>query len=212
MSPSLLEDFVDAMLEWYDENGRHGLPWRERDRSAFEVLVAEILLQRTTAAAVSGAYLPVVSLYPTPAAVVAAPSGELEDVIAPLGLSKRSTYLERISGRLLERHAGRVPRDRSELLELHGVGDYTARSVSVHAFGDPVSAVDTNVERLLSRFFGEDPEESDIQGLADELTPRERSSDLLYAMLDFAAAVCTARSPDCADCPLRDGCEAARTD
>lgn len=67
--------------------------------------------------------------------------------------------------------------------------------------------MDTNVERLLSRFFGEGPDEVDIQDLADDLTPPERSSDFLHAMLNFAAAVCTAQSPSCSDCLLRSGCD-----
>ena len=211
MSPSPRSAFVDPLLEWYGENGRHGLPWREEERSAFELLIAEVLLQRTTATAVSGAYVPLVSRYPTPEAVVAAPSGEIVDLVAPLGLSKRAAYLERFSGQLLDRHSGQVPRNRPDLLRLHGVGEYTARSVLIHSHGDPVSAVDTNVERLLSRFFGEDPDEVDIQGLTDNLTPSERSSDFLHAMLDFAAAVCTARSPNCADCPISGDCESDRS-
>ncbi|WP_415381618.1 endonuclease III domain-containing protein [Halosimplex sp. TS25] len=171
------------------------------------MLIAEVLLQRTTAAAVSSAYVPLVSRDPTQEAVVAAPSKEIGDLIAPLGLAKRVTYLERFSGQLLDRHSGQMPRDRPDLLNLYGVGEYTARSVLAHSHGEPVSAVDTNVERLLSRFFGEDPDKVDIQDLADDLTPPERSSDILHAMLDFAAAVCTARSPNCSDCLIRPGCD-----
>ncbi|WP_336000498.1 A/G-specific adenine glycosylase [Halorientalis halophila] len=210
MPASRRDGLQEQLLEWYEANGRHDLPWREERRSAFEVLIAEVLLQRTTATAVAGAYVPVVSRYPSPEAVVAAPSGEIRDRIAPLGLSKRAAYLERISGQLLDRHSGRVPRDRSDLSRLHGVGEYTARSVSVHSHGEPVAAVDTNVERLLSRFYGIDSDESDVQGLADDLTPPGRSSDSLHAMLDFAAAVCTARSPNCAECPVEARCDSPK--
>lgn len=99
---------ANPLLEWYDENGRHELPWREEERPAFEVLVAEVLLQRTTATAVCGAYVPLVFRYPTPEAIVAAPSGEIRDLIAPLDLSKRAAYLERFSGQLLDRQSGQV--------------------------------------------------------------------------------------------------------
>lgn len=129
------QSFVDSLLEWYEDHGRHDLPWRETGRSAFELLIAEILLQRTTAAAVSGSYPPFVARYPTPEAVVAAPSDEIEERIAPLGLSKRAAYIERSSGRLLDRYPGTVPRRRSDLSALHGVREYTARSVQIHAFG-----------------------------------------------------------------------------
>lgn len=211
MSPNPQRTFVDPLLGWYDEHGRHRLPWREAGRSAFEVLLAEILLQRTTAAAVSGVYVSLVAQYPTPEAAVASPVSDLESLIAPLGLSKRATYIERCSGQLLARHSGCVPRTRSGLLELHGVGEYTARSVLVHSFDAELSAVDTNVERLVSRFFGFGPDARSVADFTDELVPPGRSSDFLYAMLDFAADVCTARSPECGGCPLEGDCDSSRT-
>ncbi|WP_436910214.1 A/G-specific adenine glycosylase [Halosimplex marinum] len=207
MSLQTTRSFVSTLLDWHRENGRHRLPWREPERTAFEILVAEILLQRTTASAVAGGYDPFVSRYPTAESVVAAPSDELAERVAPLGLTKRASYLERCSGQLLERHGGEVPRRRSDLRSLHGVGDYTARSVAVHAFGEDVAAVDTNVRRLVSRFFDIEPETDVTEALTDAVVPAGRSSDFLHAMLDLAADVCTARSPDCGDCPLRRHCE-----
>lgn len=199
--------FVDPLLAWHEENGRHRLPWRERDRTAFEILVAEILLQRTTATAVTGAYLPFAARYPAPEAVVAAAADEIEERIAPLGLVKRAEFIEQCSQQLLARHSGDVPRQPSELLELHGVGEYTARSVLIHAFDAGIAAVDTNVRRLISRFFAVDPHSNAVSALADALAPSERSSDFQHAMLDFAADVCSARSPKCDSCPIRVYCD-----
>ena len=102
-----------------------------------------------------------------------------------------------------------MPRTRSELLDLHGVGEYTARSVLIHTGREGISAVDSNVERLLSRFFGFDPADRDVQSTVDQLAPPKRSSDFLGGMLDFAAEVCTPRSPRCSDCPLKPDCASA---
>ncbi|GGL21671.1 hypothetical protein GCM10009037_01230 [Halarchaeum grantii] len=198
--------FVERLLDWYDENGRHALPWREDARTAFEILVAEVLLQRTTASAVEGAYVPFVARYPTPACLVAAPSDRLVDAVEPLGLTKRAGHLERCSAQLLERHAGTVPAERTALLSLHGVGEYTARSVLIHAYGERTVAVDTNVRRLVSRFFGVDPDSDALREIAAALAPEDRIGDFLHAMLDFAADVCRAREPRCDSCPLRTGC------
>lgn len=205
---SSARSFVDPLLDWYAEHGRHDLPWREAGRSPYELLIAEILLQRTTATAVSGAYVPFVARFPTPETVTAAPSDEIADRIAPIGLSKRARYVERCSGRLLARHSGVVPRRRSALSDLHGVGEYTARSVSIHAFGEDVAAVDTNVRRLVSRFFGLRPGSDAVPVLADALVPSGRSSDFQHAMLDFAAALCTPRNPECDGCPIGADCDA----
>ncbi|ELZ42952.1 A/G-specific adenine glycosylase [Halorubrum californiense DSM 19288] len=201
--------FVDPLLSWYEQNGRHDLPWREPDRTPFEVLLAEIMLQRTTAEAVAGVFRPFAARYPTPAAAAAAPSDDIKGLVEPLGLVKRAAYVRQCAGQILSRHAGDVPREHSVLVDLHGVGEYTARSVLIHVHGLGVAAVDTNVRRLLSRFFDVTPEQSQIAVLADALAPSTRSSDFQHAMLDFAAEVCTADSPGCSSCPLRGPCATA---
>ena len=147
--------------------------------------------------------------YPTPECVGAVPSDDLADSIAPLGLTKRAEYLGRCSGQLLDRHDGEVPERYSDLLALHGVGDYTARSVAVHAFGRNTTAVDTNVRRLVSRFFDVGPDTVEV--IADPIVPAGRSSDFLHAMLDFAADVCTAQVPNCDDCPVWRHCDFSET-
>lgn len=198
--------FVGPLLAWHEANGRHQLPWREPDRSAFEILVAEILLQRTTAASVAGAYRPILARYPSPEAVVAARPEAIERRIAPLGLAKRAAFIHRSAERLLARHSGEVPDCGQDLLELHGVGEYTARSVLIHAFGEDIAAIDTNVRRLLSRFFDVSPDSEALVHLADALAPAQRGSEFQHAMLDFAADVCTARTPQCETCRLRAHC------
>jgi A/G-specific adenine glycosylase len=198
--------FVDPLLAWYERNGRHDLPWREPDRTPFEILLAEILLQRTTAEAVAGAYGPFAARYPTPETVAAAPTEEIEALVAPLGLVKRAAYLRRCAAEILARHSGGVPREYPELVNLHGVGEYTARSVLIHVTGLGIAAVDTNVKRLLSRFFDVTPDRDRIAVLGDALAPSTRSGDFQHAMLDFAAEVCTAVSPACSSCPLRGPC------
>ncbi len=201
--------FVGPLLAWHEENGRCQLPWREPDRSAFEILIAEILLQRTTAASVAGAYLPIIARYPSPEAVAAARGDAVERRIAPLGLAKRAEFIRWSSEQLLARHSGDVPHKYADLLELHGVGDYTARSVLIHAFDEDIAAVDTNVRRLISRFFDFSPNSGVLPHLADALAPSRHGSDFQHAMLDFAADVCTARTPQCDACPLEETCQSS---
>ncbi|MFK5604657.1 HhH-GPD family protein [Haloferax volcanii] len=203
------QSFVGPLLAWHEENGRHRLPWREPGRSAFEILIAEILLQRTTAASVSGAYLPIVARYPSPETVVAASPEAIERRIAPLGLAKRAEFIRRTSQQLIARHSGDVPRRYADLLEFHGVGEYTARSVLIHAFDEDIAAVDTNVQRLISRFFDLPPDSGALPHLADALAPSRRGSDFQHAMLDFAADVCTARTPQCETCPFGEHCRSS---
>lgn len=190
------DEFVESLLEWYVENGRHDLPWRDPDASPFEILVAELMLQQTSAGQVTGVYDEFVERYPTAGAVLAAEEADVAEAIEPLGLHKRTAYFRRASAQLLARHDGRVPDSRSELLDLHGVGEYTAASVLAHAFGRNSSAVDTNVARVLGRVFGggsaRKPDASETWELAKDLAPSGRCDDFLLALIDFGAAVCTA--------------------
>lgn len=209
MSPSPGDFPVERLLSWYEDHGRHDLPWRAADRTPFEVLVAEILLQQTTVAAVTGRYPAIVARYPTPAAAAAAPVEDLTAAVAPLGLEKRGEYVQRSAAGILARHGGDVPADRDALLSLHGVGEYTADAVRALCWDEPVCGVDANVERVLTRYFALDGE--DVDAAADALVPDGRGGEFLPALLDFGAEVCTARSPDCAGCPLADDCAFAGT-
>lgn len=160
------DELVETSLEWNVENGRHDLPWRDLNVSPFEVFVAELMLQQTSAEQVRDVYDEFGEQYQTAGALLAAPEADVFEAIEPLGLRKRTAYFRRAAAQLLARHDGRVADSRSELLDLHGVGEYTAASVLAHAYGRDASAVGTNVARALNRVFGlglaEEPEASEM--------------------------------------------------
>lgn len=211
MSPDQEDRFVNRILEWYDSNGRHDLPWRASDASPFEVLVAELMLQRTSVEQVMNVYPEFVERYQTPDAVVDTAEADLAEDIQALGLSKRVEYFVRVCDRLIGEYDGRVPDERSKLLDLHGVGEYTVRSVLAHAYGKDTPAVDTNVERVLLRTFQSeiesDPSADDLQRMAERLAPGGSSGDFTHALIDFGGQVCTATDPSCAECAARGLCD-----
>lgn len=197
------ETFVAGVLDWYDNQGRHDLPWRDSSASAYEVLVAEVMLQKTSAGQVLGAFESFVEAYPDPSSLAEAPEKEIAGEIAKLGLRKRAGHLRQLAKRIEEAHDGSVPDTRAELLEMKGVGEYTAASVLAHAFGEDVAAVDTNVSRVLSRAF----DDTDVEGTAEQLVPTGGGSDFVHALIDLGAAVCTPSEPDCENCPVEDVCD-----
>jgi A/G-specific adenine glycosylase len=102
-----------------------------------------------------------------------------------------------------------VPADPEELIKLPGVGRYTAGAVACFAYEKPVAAVDTNVKRVLERvFLGEGRREKDVWVLAERLVPKEgkRAWRFNQALMELGALVCTARSPKCPKCPVRNEC------
>ncbi|HMK90092.1 MAG TPA: NUDIX domain-containing protein, partial [Methylocystis sp.] len=113
-----------------------------------------------------------------------------------------------------QRHGGRFPRSERDLLELPGVGPYTAAAIAAIAYGEPCVAVDGNVERVMTRFEAvAEPTpraKAAVKAAATRLLPPARPGDFLQALMDLGATVCTPRAPDCASCPLARDCAALR--
>ncbi|NLE94592.1 MAG: hypothetical protein GX600_02745, partial [Dehalococcoidia bacterium] len=144
--------FVRRLLRWFRENGRR-FPWRET-RDPYEVLVAELMLQRTQASQVVDVYVGFLHDYPNLDSTRSLTARKLRTYLAPLGLAKRVPLVKGALSRLLKDHNGRVPRTYSELNALPGVGPYTANAVRCFAHGSSVALVDANIVRILTRVFG----------------------------------------------------------
>lgn len=207
------QQFVTRLLEWYETEGRHDLPWRQPDSTPFHVLIAEFLLQSTQAEQVEEVFPKMVRKYPTPEDVLESKSArqDIENLIEPIGLVKRTEYIMRSAELIIKQHGGRVPRAYSTLQELYGVGDYTAYAVLAHGHGANVGVVDTNIARILSRVFGlehvEEPYTDEHWELTHRLVPEGSASDYNHALIDFGAKICTSNDPDCKSCPINDICE-----
>lgn len=198
------EKFWAGLLRWHCASARR-FPWRET-RDPYHILVAEILLQKTAAAAVPKVYEKLISFYPTPKDLASAALDDIAAVVAVLGLGYRADRLRRTAEILASEYGGSVPCSREALLALPGVGPYIADAVLCYAFGLPVVPVDTNTVRVAGRALGIRSDKSRprtdrllAQKLAELLLP-EKARDCNLALLDFAALVCTARKPKCAEC------------
>jgi A/G-specific adenine glycosylase len=201
------------LLSWFEQSGR-SFPWREPGRTPYEVVVAEILLQRTTAAGVARSYPGFIELYPSWAALAQAPPGDLEHALRPLGLWRHKARALGHLAQSIEEHGGVLPRSRAELERLPGIGPYTASAVLAIVYGRAEPLLDVNMTRLLGRFLGPielagtNPKRS-LGACALLLVSGRRSLRVNWAVLDFGALVCRARRPLCSECPLRARCRYA---
>jgi A/G-specific adenine glycosylase len=179
------------------------------------VVVAEILLQRTTAAGVARVYNAFVERYPSWDALAQAPLGSLENALRPLGLwRQKALALQHLAQSIVER-GGVLPRTRTEVERLPGIGPYTASAVLAIVYRQAEPLLDVNMARLLGRFLGSSvPAEANpgrrLHALALRLVRSKRSLEVNWAALDFGVLVCRARRPLCPACPLRTRCEYAR--
>ena len=201
------------LLCWFKPSGR-SFPWRDQGGTPYEVVVAEILLQRTTATGVARTYAGFIERYPSWDALAQAPCEGLENALRPLGLWRQKALAFQHLAQSIEELGGVVPRSRAELERLPGIGPYTASAVLAIVYGRAEPLLDVNMARCLWRFFGspepttEGPKRS-LHALALRLVSGKRSLQVNWAVLDFGALVCQARRPRCQECPLRTRCQYA---
>jgi A/G-specific adenine glycosylase len=199
------------LLLWFDRH-RRDLPWR-RTRDPYSIWVSEVMLQQTRVEAALPYYERFLERFPTVGDLARAP---LEDVLAlwsGLGYYRRARQLHAAALRIAE--MGDFPRTTERLLELPGVGAYTAAAVASIAFGVAVPVLDGNVERVMARrlALAEDPKgrsaRARLLAAAAALLDPSRPGDSNQALMEMGATLCLPQRPRCLLCPLRPGCAAA---
>ncbi len=201
----------EQLLCWYGRSGR-SFSWREPDRTPYEVILAEILLQRTTASGVAGAFPAYLRRYPSWTALAQASRVDLERMLRPLGLWRQKARALQNLAQSIEERGGAVPCSRAELERLRGIGPYTASAVLAIVYGQAEPLMDVNMTRLLERNFASPPGASGsrqrlLRALALRLVSGGQSLQVNWAVLDFGALVCRARYPLCSECPLQARCQ-----
>lgn len=169
------------------------------------------MLQQTTVAAVKSYFELFVNRWPTLADMANAEEEDILKAWAGLGYYSRARNLYKCAKHVQLHHNGRFPEDEARLLELPGIGPYTAAAITTIAFGHHAAVVDGNVERVLSRrhaLLTELPAlKAEVKPLMGEATPIDRPGDFAQAMMDLGATICTPKSPTCGICPWMEICD-----
>ncbi|MGC4112770.1 MAG: A/G-specific adenine glycosylase [Nocardioides sp.] len=207
-----MSDLHEPLLRWYDAHARD-LPWRRASATPWGVLVSEVMLQQTPVVRVLPVYDAWLARWPRPADLAAEAPGEAIRAWGRLGYPRRAIRLHAAAGAVTEEHGGQVPDDYDALRALPGIGDYTASAVLAFAFGRRTTVLDTNVRRVLARVvsgveFPGPSVTSAEKALARELLPADDPTAATWsvALMELGALVCSATSPQCGACPLRDDC------
>ena len=200
----------DALVAWYRANARD-LPWR-RTRDPYAVVVSELMLQQQTVRHVTPVYRCFLERFPDLRALATASLADVIRTWQPLGRYSSAVRLQAIARHLLAERGGAVPGTVDALLQLGGVGRYTAGAIACFAFDQRAPLVDTNVRRVLVRLTGVDlppgaAAERRVWELATALLPAGTAYEWNQGLLDLGAAVCIARRPRCEACPLTPWCE-----
>ncbi|MGH3827369.1 MAG: A/G-specific adenine glycosylase [Pseudonocardiaceae bacterium] len=198
------------LITWFDAHAR-ALPWREPGTTPWGVLVSEVMLQQTPVQRVAGVWTEWLARWPAPSSLAAETPGAAVRAWGKLGYPRRALRLHAAATIIAARYDDVVPDDVDVLLELPGIGAYTARAVAAFAYGHRVPVVDINVRRVVARAvhgMAEAGPPSTSRDLSDveRVLPRARAARFSAALMELGAVVCTARRPRCADCPVRGEC------
>ena len=207
------------LLDWYDVHSRD-LPWRVSPAARatgvrpdpYRVWLSEVMLQQTTVAAVRDYFRRFTTLWPDVTALAAAEDGAVMGEWAGLGYYARARNLLKCARFVADELEGRFPEQHDALLELPGVGPYTAAAISAIAFDRPETVMDGNVERVMARLHdihtALPAAKPELKARAAAHTPGKRPGDYAQAVMDLGATICTPKSPTCGICPLRAPCRA----
>lgn len=199
------------LLFWYHKAARI-LPWRS-DPTPYHVWLSEIMLQQTRVEAVLPYYRRFLEAIPDIPALAAAPEERLHKLWEGLGYYSRVRNLQKAARQVMERYDGMLPPSYELLLDLCGIGEYTAGAIASIAFGLPVPAVDGNVLRVLSRLFACEADiakpqvKKEYRELLLLTLPQDQPGDFNQAMMEIGATVCLPNgAPKCNECPLQPHC------
>lgn len=200
------------LIAWYKKNKRD-LPWR-KTRDPYRIWISEIMLQQTRVETVIPYYEKFLKRFPDIAALARAPLDSVLKAWEGLGYYSRARHLHEAARVIVTRFGGKIPDTKERLLQLPGIGEYTAGAVLSIAFEKPCAAVDGNVIRVIARLFGiEDPVDGQdikkkIGGIALRLVPADEPGHFVQALMDLGSGVCAPRGPGCSICPLAAVCVA----
>ncbi len=202
----------NALLAWFDSH-RRVMPWRAakgKRPDPYHVWLSEIMLQQTTVAAVTPYFERFIKRWPKVSDLAKASQDDVLAQWAGLGYYARARNLHKCAQAVMAA-GGKFPRDIDGLLELPGIGPYTAAAIASIAFDLPAVAVDGNVERVVSRFDAiTDPLPASKPAMrhaaAILAAGVDRPGDFTQAFMELGATVCTPRNPQCGICPWHKDC------
>lgn len=200
------------LIQWYEQNKRD-LPWRNT-RNPYFIWLSEVILQQTRVEQGLPYYERYAQNYPTIFDLANAPADEVMKLWQGLGYYSRAINMHHTSQIIANEHNGKFPDNYNGLIQLKGIGPYTAAAIASFAFDEPKAVVDGNVFRVLARVFAENTPINSTEGkklfasLAQEILAHTQAAAHNQAMMELGATVCKPINPLCNNCPLQLRCMA----
>jgi A/G-specific adenine glycosylase len=205
--------FTKTLLRWNAIENNRPMPWKG-EKDPYKIWLSEIILQQTRVEQGWDYYNRFVKTFPTIDKLAKAPENKVFKLWEGLGYYTRCKNLIATAKIITKEYKGKFPDKYADILNLKGIGPYTAAAISSFAFDLPYAVLDGNVFRVLSRFFGDNTAIDSTEGkklfaiLANELLDSKQPGIYNQALMDFGAVVCKPKLPVCKTCPLKSKCVA----
>lgn len=203
-------NFSNLLIQWYLLNKRD-LPWRNTI-NPYHIWLSEIMLQQTRVAQGTPYFLAFTTAFPTVFDLAKADEEQVLKLWQGLGYYSRARNLHKAAQYVAFELNGVFPNNYKQLLELKGVGEYTAAAIASFSYNEAVPVVDGNVFRVLSRYFDVETDialasaKKEFAALAFELMPKDDPATFNQAIMEFGALQCVPRNPDCTICVFNASC------
>jgi A/G-specific adenine glycosylase len=208
--------FTATLLGWNRDINSRQMPWKG-EKDPYKIWLSEIILQQTRVEQGWEYYLRFIKKFPTVNKLAAAKEEDVFKLWEGLGYYSRCRNLLASARFIHHELKGKFPGTYNDILQLKGVGPYTAAAIASFAFNLPFAVVDGNVNRVLARYFGIETAIDSTEGkkifsvLAQELLSSKEPGLYNQAIMDFGATVCKPQLPLCIECPLSKNCSACNT-
>lgn len=205
--------FQNGLFIWNKQHNNRPMPWKA-EKDPYKIWLSEIILQQTRVEQGWDYYNRFVLNFPDIKKLAAAPEQKVFKLWEGLGYYTRCKNLIATANYIAKEKQGKFPDKYADILNLKGIGPYTAAAIASFAYNLPHAVVDGNVFRVLSRFFGIDIPVDSTHGkevfteLAETLLDKKHPGIYNQAIMDFGAVVCKPKNPACAACPLKARCAA----
>jgi len=205
--------FRASLMHWNEHDNKRRMPWKG-EKDPYKIWLSEIILQQTRVEQGMAYYEKFIRQYPTVARLAAAADEQVFRLWQGLGYYNRCKNMLAAARQVVAEYQGAFPDTYEALLNLKGIGAYTAAAIASFAYNQPHAVLDGNVYRLLSRFFGISTPIDSTEGkkyfhrLSQELLDRQQPARYNQAIMDFGAIVCKPQQPVCTACPLAAKCSA----
>lgn len=203
-------EFAKILSHWSSANQR-SLPWK-KDNDPYKIWISEIILQQTRVSQGTPYFLRFIEAFPNIQALASASEDEVLKLWQGLGYYTRARNLHASSKYIVEKYSGIFPNTYTEIIQLKGIGSYTAAAIASFAFEQKHAVVDGNVLRFITRLLGtkEAIDKPQVKKLITDFVNQAIQTTLPstfnQALMDFGSMVCTVSKPSCHTCPFSKDC------